>query len=171
MFTKKRVTVAVLISAVGLLLATGGGIVSGNAETPIERPLRIHSDVTATIDWEQQGVDAEGRPFVPWSSKASQLCTEGWSTNIGSGVLYLDTFASEGSGLCTYTTGDTIEWDSFEEFGTQHTTVTFTGGTGRFENISGGFSFDYTVLNQVLNEEGNPVSMTSSYWGEGTISY
>ncbi|MBN2592849.1 MAG: hypothetical protein JXA81_05020 [Sedimentisphaerales bacterium] len=171
MSTKKKMMVAGLMGLAALWLVTGGKIIANDEDTPVERPFMIHSDITATVDWSQMGVDEEGRPFVPWTSKASQLCIEGWSINIGSGVLYLDTFDSEGSGLCTYTTGDTIEWDSFEQFGTQHTTVTFTGGTGRFENITGGFSFDYTILNQEVNEEGNPVSLTSSYWGEGTITY
>jgi hypothetical protein len=102
---------------------------------------------------------------------ASQLSTEGWSTNEGTGITYLDTFVSEGSGVSTELNGGTLAWDSSEIFGTQHVAVTFTGGTGQFETVTGEFTFDYTVLSSEVNEEDNPVKIVYSFWGAGSITY
>jgi len=170
MTTEKKLMVATFICLSALLLATGGSIVVGDAGIPVERTFRIHGEATVLVDWEDPNTDSDGRPFVPWTMTASQMSTEGWSKNSGAGVIYLDTFVAEGSGVSTELNGDTTAWDSFEEFGTQHTTVTFTGGTGQFENVTGKFTFDYTILTSELNEDGNPVKITYSYWGEGSIT-
>jgi len=169
MTTEKKLMVAAFIYLSALLLATAGSVV-GSAEIPVERPFRIHGEATVLADWENQSIDSDGRPFVPWTMTASQVSTEGWSTNEGTGVIYLDTLFSEGSGVCTDLNGDTLTWDSSEVFGTQHTVVTITGGTGRSENTTGDFSFDYKILTSELNQEGNPVKMTYSFWGIGSIT-
>ena len=171
MTTKKKLMIAVLMSVAALWLATDGKIIAGDGDTPVDRPLMVHSDATVVSDPTQAGVDADGRLFVPWTFTALQLTSEGWCTNNGTGVIYLDTGEGVGSGVCTYLDGDTIEWDSFEEFGTQHTTITFTGGTGRFENAVGEIAFDYTILNTELDEDGNPTKLTYTYWGAGNIKY
>jgi hypothetical protein len=170
MSTEKKLIVAAFICLSALLLAKSGNIVAGNAGIPVEQPFRIHGKATVVIDWEQASMDADGRPFVPWTMNASQVTTEGWTTNQGEGVIYLDTFVAEGSGVDTELNGDTVMWDSSEVFGTQHTVVTFTGGTGRYENVTGEFALDYTILTSELNEEGNPMKMTYTFWGAGAIT-
>lgn len=169
MTTEKKLMVAAFICLSALLLATAGSVV-GSAEIPVERPFRIHGEATVLADWENQSIDSDDRPFVPWTMTASQVSTEGWSTNEGTGVIYLDTLVSEGSGVTTELNGDTIAWDAFEEFGTQHTTVTFMRGTGRFENVTGEFTFDYIILTSELNEDGNPVKIVYTFWGAGSIT-
>jgi hypothetical protein len=77
---------------------------------------------------------------------------------------------SEGSGVSNELNGDTLTWDSSEVFGTQHVTVTFTGGTGQYENATGEFALDYTIITSELNEDGNPVKITYSFWGAGSIT-
>jgi len=170
MTTQKRLTVAALVCLSALLLASGGNIVVGGGGIPVERPFRIHSEATVHISWEDQSINAEGRPIVPWTMAASQVSTEGWSSNDGEGVMYLDTFVAEGSGVCTDLNGDTITWDSSEVMGSQHTVITFTGGTGQYEDTIGGFTFDYRILTSDVNEEGNPTKMTYTFWGAGTIT-
>ena len=170
MTTEKKLMVTTFICLSVLLLATAGSVV-GSAEIPVERPFRIHGEATVLADWENQSIDSDGRPFVPWTMTASQVSTEGWSTNKGSGVIYLDTFVSEGSGVSVEVNGDTTTWDSVEEVGTQHVAITITGGTGQFENASGEFTLDYTILASELNEEGNPTKLTYTYWGAGSITY
>ncbi|OHB82300.1 MAG: hypothetical protein A2Z38_00265 [Planctomycetes bacterium RBG_19FT_COMBO_48_8] len=170
MSTEKKIMVVALICVSAVLIATGGSIVAGNAAIPVERPFRIHSEATVLIDWENQSINAYGRPIVPWTMTASQVSTEGWSENQGEGVIYLDTFVGEGSGVCTDLNGGTITWDSSEVFGTQHTVVTFTGGTGQYENASGEFTLDYTILTSEVNEDGNPAKITYTFWGAGSIT-
>jgi hypothetical protein len=170
MSTEKKIMVAALICVSAVLIATGGSIVAGNAAIPVERPFRIHCEATVLIDWENQNTNADGRPIVPWTMTASQVSTEGWSENQGQGVIYLDTFVGEGSGVCTDLNGGTITWDSSEVFGSQHTVVTFTGGTGQYENASGEFTLDYTILTSEVNEDGNPVKITYTFWGAGSIT-
>jgi hypothetical protein len=170
MSTKKKLIVAAFICFSALLLAKGGRIIAGDAGIPVERPFRIHSEATVLIDWENQNINADGRPFVPWTMTASQVSTEGWSENQGEGVIYLDTFVGEGSGVCTDLNGGTLTWDSSEVFGSQHTVVTFTGGTGQYENATGEFALDYTILTSEVNEEGNPAKITYTFWGAGSIT-
>ena len=170
MSTEKKIMVVALICVSAVLIATGGSIVAGNAAIPVERPFRIHSEATVLIDWENQNINADGRPFVPWTMTASQVSTEGWSKNQGEGVIYLDTFVGEGSGVCTDLNGGTITWDSSGVFGSQHTVVTFTGGTGQYENASGEFTLDYTILTSEVNEDGNPTKITYTFWGAGSIT-
>lgn len=166
--TKAIIGTCMVLSALWLA-TTGRAVVDGYAP-PVERPFRIHGEATVLIDWEQAGADAEGRLFVPWTMTASQLSTEGWSTNEGAGVIYLDTFDAEGSGSSTELNGDSLAWDSVEVFGTQRVTVTFTGGTGQFEGVTGEFALDYTVLDMETNEDGNPLWMTYTFWGAGSIT-
>jgi len=170
MSTEKKIMVVALICVSAVLIATGGSIIAGNAAIPVERPFRIHSEATVLIDWENQNINADGRPIVPWTMTASQVSTEGWSENQGQGVIYLDTFVGEGSGVCTDLNGGTITWDSSEVFGSQHTVVTFTGGTGQYENASGEFTLDYTILTSEVNEDGNPAKITYTFWGAGSIT-
>jgi hypothetical protein len=169
MSTEKKIMVAVLICVSALLIVNSGSIVAGNGAIPVERPFRIHGETTVIIDWDNQSVDTDGRPIVPLTMTASQVSTEGWSDNQGQGVLYLDTFVIEGSGVATDINGQTITWDASEVFGSQHTVVTFTGGTGQYENASGEFSFDYTIISSELNDEGNPTKLTYTFWGAGSI--
>lgn len=170
MAAEKRILAVASICLCALLLTTSERIMAGDPGTPAERPFRIQGEARVHIDWESQNLDPDGRPFVPWTMTASQLSTEGWSTNEAEGKLFLDTFVSEGIGVGTELNGDTIEWSASEEYGTQHVTVTFTGGTGQYEGASGGFSFDYTVIDAEVNEDGNPVRMTYSFWGTGSIT-
>jgi hypothetical protein len=170
MSTEKKIMVAALICVSALLIARGGDIVAGNGAIPVERPFRIHSDAMVIIDWENQSINADGRPIVPWTMTASQVSTEGWSDNQGQGVIYLDTFVAEGSGVCTDINGQTITWDSSEVFGSQHAVITFTGGTGQYENASGEFSLDYTIISSELNDQGNPTKLTYTFWGAGSIT-
>jgi len=171
MTTKKKLMTVAWMSVAALWLVTGGKIIAGDGDVTLERPFMIHSEATVVADSTQAGMDADGRLFVPWTMTAFQLTSEGWCTNSGTGVMYLDTGAAVGSGICTYLDGDTVEWDSFEEFGTQHTTITFTGGTGKFEHVAGEFAFDYTILSTELDEEGNPTKLAYTYWGAGSITY
>ena len=170
MTTAKKLTVAAVICSLALLLVSGGSIVAGDGAIPVERPFRIHSDARVYVDWANQSVDADGRPIVPWAITASQVSTEGWSTNQGEGVLYLDTFIGEGNGVCTDLNGDTLTWDSSEAVGTQHVVITITGGTGQYEGATGEFTFDYTILTSEVDEEGNPTKITHTSWGAGSIT-
>jgi hypothetical protein len=170
MSKEKKIMIAALICLSALLLAKGGSIVAGNGAIPVEQPFRIHGDATVLIDWADPNTDSDGRPFVPWTMAASQVSTEGWSDNQGEGVIYLDTFVAEGSGVCTDINGQTITWDSSEVFGSQHAVITFTGGTGQYENASGEFSLDYTIIISELNDEGNPTKLTYTFWGAGSIT-
>ena len=93
--------------------------------------------------------------------------------NVAEGTAYFDVSSgtpvlvrSEGSGCATVlATGDQIYWDAQED-DSQHATVIYTGGTGRFEDVEGGFSFDYTP------DPDTPFDVLSyDYVGLGTITF
>lgn len=167
MTARKKILVTALICAFALLLATA--MHASVQKAYFERPFRVHGDATVLIDWANPQTDAAGRAFVTWTMTAAHTCTEGWFKDTGAGVLYLDTLVAEGSGECCECNGDALAWESVEEFGSNHVTVTFVGGTGQLEDAMGGFSYDYTTIAQELDDDGNPVKLTYSYWGEGAV--
>ena len=74
-------------------------------------------------------------------------------------VTAIGTYTAAGTGVGVYV-------------GPAHvSTITFTGGTGRFENATGEIAFDYTILSSELDEDGNPTKLTYTYWGAGNINY
>jgi hypothetical protein len=166
MSTRKRIIVAVSVCLSSLLLATAMSAVLKKYE---ERPFRVHGDTTVLIDWANPQTDSEGRTFVPWTMTASEVATDGWFKDSGAGVLYLDTLVSEGSGECCECNGGTIAWESIEQFGSHHVTVKIVSGTGQFEGAHSQYEFDYTPLVSELNEDGNPVKLIYSFWGEGKL--
>lgn len=165
MKTRKILVTAFICLSVLLLVTT----MSEAFKRYEERPFRVHGDTTILFDWANPQTDAEGRSFITWTMTASEVATDGWFKDSGAGVLYLDTLVSEGSGEACDCNGDTIAWESTEQFGSQHVVVKLVSGTGQFEGANSQYEFDYTPLVSERNEDGNPVKLVYSFWGEGTI--
>jgi|GEM_PF-6436086 len=166
MGTGKKVLFVGLVCLSTVLLATVMGAVLKMYE---ERPFRVHGDATVLIDWANPQTDADGRAFVTWTTTGLRVCTEGWFKDSGAGVLYLDTLIAEGSGECCECNGDTLAWESTEHFGSNHVTVKLVGGTGQFEGAHSQYELDYTPLVSELDDEGNPIKLIYSFWGEGKM--
>lgn len=137
------------VAACALALAA----LSGAAQSVL-LPLKIQGVATATVNladltwqWEDRGL-------------ATYL---GRFTNLGSGIDFHQA-GDAGSGAVTAVNGDQIFWVS------HGTHVEFTGGTGRFVNVSGEFSFVETILDVSFPSPGTLV-VTLAYTGIGSINF
>ncbi|HEX5222410.1 MAG TPA: hypothetical protein VFZ59_22845 [Verrucomicrobiae bacterium] len=131
---------------------------SGNQ---VPRPVKVlEGHLTITVDMQTGEYE-----FTDWAWASHT----GLNSNSGAGVLDLTTgvFLS-GTGLIVAANGDTISWTVG---GNLPNTVLYTGGTGRFEGVTG--SISVFVASQTLLSDNGDGTMTflMTYTGAGTIIY
>lgn len=130
---------------------------------PVTRPvLIIEGHMTITVD-PKTGAYA----FTDW----------GWATHTGlysnsgsSGPGGLDLLTGEflsGSGVVIAANGDTADW----KVGTTPNAVVYTGGTGIFQGVTGGFTAVVTSVTPLSRNSDGTVTLAITYTGSGTITY
>jgi hypothetical protein len=123
----------------------------------VERPLTMQDHSQAVVSLVDGSLHAEA------SGVATHL---GRHTIEGSGFMNLQTGEIWDSGVITAANGDQI----FYQHGAG--TVTFTGGTGRFEGVSGGFTIvTETVGDPVVDPVAGTMTMNFLWTATGTINY
>ena len=135
-----------------------------SAKDQVERPFKFRSDFT-TVN------------YTPFPSVAVLEGT-GWATHLGSltaeGVLV--GYAASGDaifqGSFKSANGDEVFWDAYVNPGVSYTVI-FTGGTGRFQNASGGFEavYTYRTMDPYPPVPRTDVLVTFGSEGTGTIKY
>lgn len=145
-----------LLALAGCLLAQPTG---ASPQNPVARPVKvIEGHLTITVD------PATGAyEFTDW----------GWAThtglfsNSGAGILNLATgeFLS-GTGLVYAANGDTLSWEVGDP-----NMVVYTGGTGRFQGVTGGFLAVITSVTPLSSNEDGTLTLAINYEGNGTITY
>lgn len=167
MKTKKLICLATFAAVAACALALTA---LGSAKNPIQKPLKIRSVNVWTIDL--TSVDSSG--VAP-----ATVHVEGETTHCGriivdgSGLWDLSSPATpagmyvSASGDGTVANRDRLTW----ELPGSAYLLEFTGGTGRFANVSGGFS-PVAILDVAVTFP-NPGTMvvTITATGEGTITY
>jgi len=122
---KRMIVLAVLVLAACLIVQ----VAATGAKDTVERPLK-YSGTTNIIAIHLETGDTFGVAF-------------GHSTGVGDfenihvGQFDFATGAWVGEGIVTAANGDQRFWDGYSDPTTGGTKVTITGGTGRFENVSG----------------------------------
>ncbi len=155
MITKKHsLMIAFAVCALAL-------IALGSPQKAIERPAKVDGHFSLTVSV-STGTIFAGRDW-------------GESTHFGryenlvdpGGHVDLQTFAITATGYATAANGDQVSWEapgsSFY--------VEWVGGTGRFENVTGGFnivSFSQPVITPI---DADTVIVSFTYVGEGRITY
>ena len=136
------------------------------AKKQITRPYKVQGNVRLTLNLMTMEFE-----FNDWG-EATHL---GRYSNIGSGWV---TDPSLANGYCegtlTAANKDQIYWKLVAEDGEWN--IFFTGGEGRFENATGGFTAISTLpeVTPVFADDGEPpiaLIYTFSFTGNGTISY
>jgi hypothetical protein len=124
---------------------------------PVTRPFKIVSDLTVI------GIDLSDPNYgIPWVG-----ADQGVSSETGNFVSVSKWFNEEvGFGIMYAANGDQIFWVT-----TVGTTIIFTGGTGRFENVSGGFTATESSDRIVSPGPNGTLSFVYHYEGEGSITY
>jgi hypothetical protein len=133
--------------------------VIADPNNPVTRPLQvIGGHLTLTVD------PSTGAYQFTGSGIASHT---GVVTTIGSGVLNLATgeFLS-GTGVVIAANGDTLDWVVGDP-----NTVVYTGGTGRFEGVTGGFLVVPTSQTLLSVNADGTLTLAIDYEGNGTITY
>jgi len=152
--TKRNIILALVLCA--LLLPT-----TLIAKKQVERPFNIHGDVTVVISL------LDGSFTGTETGEATHI---GRYSSDGEGQFDLDNNGSE-IGILTAANGDKLFWTEEITGGTAIERI-FTGGTGRFENASGGFSTAITPDVEFIDIDGVPyLIVTFSYRATGTITY
>ena len=139
----------------------------GSAKKPVEKPFKCQTVNTWVIDLASMDIETGIAPVtLHVDGEATHL---GRITADGSGLwnVYAGWYVSA-SGVGTAANGDQI---SMKIPGATYV-LEFTGGTGRFENVSGGFS-PITIISVTpeLSEDGSTLTITISAKGEGSITY
>jgi hypothetical protein len=129
----------------------------GSTKNPVTRPMRVQGNVTVTINL------SDGTWVVQDLGEATHT---GRYVNHGSG--HFDAQGNPvGSGTGTAANGDQIFWGMpGSSWNTQ-----FTGGTGRFQNLTGGFNVVFQSTPVVTFPDPNTMVETYTYIGEGTVTY
>ena len=149
-----RIAKAVVILAIFVLLQTG----AATAQKRVERPYKAHAQVTVVVS-----INGVPNFSGPWPA-----IERGEATHLGQ-FLSLDIVTPEGNntGTIIAANGDKIFWTS-----SPGAPGTWTGGTGRFQGVTGGltsaqFSDPVLAFDPVLGE----YTVTQTYESEGTITY
>jgi hypothetical protein len=117
----------------------------------VTRPLRIQGQITF--------LDFLSGP--PWT-----VVDQGWCSEVGHYVSVSKwSSQTEAFGILYAANGDQIFWEM------SNGPVIFTGGTGRFENVSGSFMTTEIVDGVPSSGPKGTTTYPATYRGEGTITY
>ena len=154
--TFTRTPVIGLLAVASFLLAQP---TVASLENPITRPVKvIEGHLTITVD-----PDTGAYEFTDWGWATHT----GLFTNSGSGVLNLLTGEFRaGTGLVYAANGGTLSWKIGDP-----NTVVYTGGTGRFEGVTGGFLAVITSVTPLSSNPDGTVTLAIDYVGNGTMTY
>jgi hypothetical protein len=151
-----RTTVIGLFALAVCLLAQPA---KASLDNPVTRPLKV-LEGHLSIDVDPLTGAYE---FTDWGWASHT----GLFTNSGSGTVNLlsGEFIS-GAGVVIAANGDTLDWI----IGTPNTVV-YTGGTGRFQGLTGGFLAVITSVTPLGTNPDGTLKLLITYDGNGTITY
>jgi hypothetical protein len=141
---------------VGLAVCALALAALGSAKNPVQHPLKMKAEMIAYVDL------TDGRFVSPNWGESTCI---GKFTNVGVGLmnpLTLETIFAHGTAVAA--NGDKIFWTASGPSG-----MDIQGGTGRFENATGGFTWVISVTS--YDVDGNTMTVYCTYTGEGTITY
>lgn len=148
--TKRNIVLALALCA--LLVP-----MTASAKHQVTRPFKIQGDVTVVISL------LDGSFTGTETGEATHI---GRYSSEGEGSFDLNTMNGTEIGVLTAANGDNLSWT--EAISPGNIDRTFTGGTGRFENASGGFS---TAITPDVVVDFPFVIVTFRYRATGTITY
>jgi len=140
-----------------LALCAVGLVALGSAKNPVERPFKVRGQNTVTINFSTGAWEFYGSAVTTHAG----LCDSYASGHVDAVGNFV------GTGFAIAANGDL----AFFEMPGSTWYVQFTGGTGRFENATGGWNpISTTVIDEHWNEDGT-MSQTYNIVGVGTMTY
>ena len=150
-----------MIARKHLLLITFGACILGlsalgSLKNPVTRPLKAHGHGMLVVDLTDGSLTAQS-----WS----QSTLSGLTATESVGAMDLTTGTPKWSeGIATAANGDQMFYEM-----TDPVTCAFTGGSGRFEGVTG--SAIQGVSDVVVKVEGPVMTMTFNFTLDGTVTY
>lgn len=143
---------------VGLAVCALALAALGSAKNPVTRPTKGTGHATVVVD-----LGTLECQFTQWGQGTHLGC---W-TDSGKGVMANDfTYFVSGHGTIVAANGDTIDW----EF-TGPNSNRYTGGSGRFQGVTGGVTFTITsATDPVFNGDGT-MTLEFTYDMVGEVTY
>ena len=138
----KKITYLTLIASICLIFSLGSNGIA--KESQIQLPLKVRAEGIVQIDmttlqWiypKHEGVLTHGGKFTSTGSGTIELTSKTTGIATGGGTIFS-------------ANKDQIEWTAVAllDFsnGEANAEITFSGGSGRFENVSGKFTTTYTI--------------------------
>ncbi len=124
---------------------------------PVTRPVKVHGNMTVVVNPLTGSCQ-----FTEWG----EAIPVGRYSNTGSGVMDRTGALVAGHGTVVAANGDRIDW----VIGAPNTVV-YTGGTGRFHGVTGGFiATPISREPPVVNPDGT-LTVELTYIGIGQITY
>ncbi len=130
----------------------------GSTKNPVQRPLKMKAEMVIYVDL------TDGSFVSPNWGEATHI---GKFTNVGVGLmdpLTLQPISAEGTGIAA--NGDKLFWTANGPSG-----MDFNGGTGRFENATGGVTWVITMGDVEVDQVAMTMTIYCTYTAEGTITY
>ena len=156
----RKLTPATALGLFALALCLVAPRAVASLSNPVTRPLVVvEGHLTITVD------STGAYTFTDW----------GWATHTGlyynsgsggPGALNQKGEFVAGSGVVIAANGDTLEW----VVGPTPNLVSYTGGTGRFQGVTGGFVAVITSVTP-LSSTATTQTLLITYEGTGTITY
>ncbi len=161
---KKLCFLGVIMLAAGILLLPA----AVNAKKAVERPFKVHARGVFSFDSFLVIQTGEATHFGRFTSDDGQFCPD---PN--------DPLSAIGSGTVITASGEVVDWiarftittpgfypgiEEYEYIGI----CEFTGGTGKFKNITGGFYME--GIDKLINRN-DPNTYNFCYEGEGSVIY
>lgn len=139
----------------GLLFLMATGNVWAKNQVP--RPFKIRACSTAVVNAATGSYEARGHGVA---THLGRYIVQGW------GIWGGGAGGGAGHGVFTAANGDRLY---YEDTPAQ---VTFTGGTGRFQGASGGFTFVVEPVGPpIVDPVAGTITMSFRWKGRGTITY
>ncbi len=143
---------------VGLAVCALALAALGSAKNPVQRSLKLKAEMVVSVDL------TTGSFVSPSWGESTHV---GKFTNIGVGLMNpatLETISAEGTVVAA--NGDKLFWTANGPSG-----MDISGGTGRFENATGGITWVITVGDVEVDLVTKTMTVYCTYTGEGTITY
>lgn len=147
---KTSVGKVLLVAVIGLAVCAVMQSAILSAKDPVTRPFQVTSQITF--------LDVLGGPPLT-------MIDQGVCSHLGKCTGFGKYIGNTGFGITYAANGDQIFW---KDDGSG--VIQFTGGTGRFQGATGGFTFSVLSSDYVPGPEGT-LSWVFTYTGEGTITY
>jgi hypothetical protein len=163
--TRKAIVSLAAVSVCALVIPAVAAL-----KNQVTRPVKVNGTMILKVKPSSENPGIGSYTFTDWG----QASHAGSYTDTASGTINLVTgeFLS-GTGTIVAANGDSITWEvtATEDPNDTPNVVVYTGGTGRFQGVSGGFVAEVTPASILGVDADGTLTLSLTYTGRGEITY